>query len=1313
MAAAMAAFMASVLGAAGIAFSPGGGGGAPSGSTARIPMASGGVLGAAAGVGSESITKSYELLQKTYDMELTQLSGIRDAIGGLSDAIKGLVIGIIRSGITGMKSGTLSTSYADDYKMGAMRSINVAGLVFAFGGTIQKIGNMFTEAMVAWSTKGLSLFGNWGKMIGDKVGGAINWVFGGKVTTSLKNFGIQIHEISNAALQAGESIKAMGFQVIQVKTSKMFGGSKTKTNTEFFELDPEVNKFLTDVFSNMGKTLVELAKVFGTDVEAAKNYIFKAFDIDLTGLTTADEINKKLQEEFSKIGDVAVTDLFGNWLEAFQQAGEGLMETAVRVAQGIVVVKEALGMIGFAIGRGTTEQIAEFSQELIKLAGGIENFTKNISTYIDKFFSDSEKKAMMYKSVQEGFTNLNRDTGLNLVLPDTREGFRKLVEGLDLSSEAGLKAFDALMKLAGSADALYAAQEELIAKWDSLQDKLRFEGPAKTAELMVTRSQQELDAAKLYLRELVATAYTTAQYDQALQNVINAIHNFDAALARSASAQRDLTALNRRRELATTDPSLHPLMNAIYAQEDYNNAIQNTINAQNDYNTAVQNAKSAMANLTNATAALDAAILRVANARTGITTAQTNYDRVIADNANRIQDAQDSYARAVEDGAKSIASAQKRYQDSLDAIVDAQQRYDDAVINGAKRIADAQKRYADAVTQGAKSVASAEKSYANALKGITSAEKSYANAQKALADEILNQQRDAISKQFDLEAEARSAAIDAMKKEKDLVDKQLSLLEEQVNAQQTAVDQFKSISESVKKWITDMSTSELAPVVSRDTFEAEYQRLKGAATAPGAKETDVSAFLDFAKQYLDFQRTFTDPAGSDYKAIYDMVMADVSAIGDVADQQLVIAQSQLDVATAAAAAAKLSSEQLQASIDAATEADKLANEAAKAVLDSLDRSAADAAQRLLDLQQGVVDAAQGIVDAQAAADEAFLAIGEAQQAAEENIAEAAQGILDAETESARSISDAAQRIVDAQEASNEALLNISETERDVADRISSAQEAIDDAITSAADSERSALDAIANAEAELVAALAAEEAARVAEEVARAELVIAQLEESAARDRLIAAQAYEALMLTQLNAAMAALAAAPPPSFNIPIPMPVTVINFPLPTPTPVVIPNPSPYPTPAPDFSGGWAPPTSDIFNPNISPGPGYIWNEYGPAGGMWYYPGGVGDPSMTYGAIGGLYNQPTIGGEAGPEWFVPTYEPERSRFLKTAPSSFWDNLSMAGGGGGGGVGNGGGSGEVTVHSHIYLDGKEVAENVAKHIPRNAALSESIRRVK
>jgi len=89
-----------------------------------------------------------------------------------------------------------------------------------------------------------------------------------------------------------------------------------------------------------------------------------------------------------------------------------------------------------------------------------------------------------------------------------------------------------------------------------------------------------------------------------------------------------------------------------------------------------------------------------------------------------------------------------------------------------------------------------------------------------------------------------------------------------------------------------------------------------------------------------------------------------------------------------------------------------------------------------------------------------------------------------------------------------------------------------------------------------------------------------------------------------------------------------------------------------------------------------------------------------------GGLTNGPTIAGEIGREWNVPTYEPQRSRFLESAPPEFWENLR------GGGVVQSGGGGDITVRVPVYLDGKVLTEVVAKHVPRNANMTEAIRRV-
>jgi len=99
---------------------------------------------------------------------------------------------------------------------------------------------------------------------------------------------------------------------------------------------------------------------------------------------------------------------------------------------------------------------------------------------------------------------------------------------------------------------------------------------------------------------------------------------------------------------------------------------------------------------------------------------------------------------------------------------------------------------------------------------------------------------------------------------------------------------------------------------------------------------------------------------------------------------------------------------------------------------------------------------------------------------------------------------------------------------------------------------------------------------------------------------------------------------------------------------------------------------------------------------------------------AKGGLTEGLSIAGEIGPEWVVPTYEPERARFLDNAPPDFWGNLVIPGRDGarpsmmdseavGRALANqlkpllAGLAGAVggEIHLHVHLDGREIASSV------------------
>jgi len=93
-----------------------------------------------------------------------------------------------------------------------------------------------------------------------------------------------------------------------------------------------------------------------------------------------------------------------------------------------------------------------------------------------------------------------------------------------------------------------------------------------------------------------------------------------------------------------------------------------------------------------------------------------------------------------------------------------------------------------------------------------------------------------------------------------------------------------------------------------------------------------------------------------------------------------------------------------------------------------------------------------------------------------------------------------------------------------------------------------------------------------------------------------------------------------------------------------------------------------------------------------------------MPTGGSGGLTSGLTFAGESGPEWIVPTYEPQKSSFLKDVgadPETIGKTIAK--------YLNGGSNGPINVV--VQIDGREIGNVVAKQVPFNDDLQRSIRR--
>lgn len=399
------------------------------------------VLGAADGTGSESISKSFELLEDIYSIEDIKLTKIYNELKDLNNNITGLVTSFLRSGGTGAVSfsvpGDTSTFYAD-----------IAGK-FSEHITDGMMGNIGTIGSVLGGLPGMNFITGWAT---EFIGSA----FAGAQSSQITEQGFAIGKNMVGNLLAGAKASVQNYaQILTTTEGGWFNGDDTSISYQYQALTNDqlqVQTLITKIFKGIGGSLVAVAESLGTDVAAAKAYIFEATKINLQG-KTAEEITKSINEYFSNIADKAAAALFQKAIGEYQKVGEGLLETAVRLLADKEVIANYLKMTNQAF-TGTIPQAIKFSETLITIAGSLDKLTDAMQTYYDAFFNDAEKQAKLKEQLTSTMAMYSFD------LPGTRSGYRALVESLNLTTDAGQKAYVALMQMSKGADEYYKYLEQ-------------------------------------------------------------------------------------------------------------------------------------------------------------------------------------------------------------------------------------------------------------------------------------------------------------------------------------------------------------------------------------------------------------------------------------------------------------------------------------------------------------------------------------------------------------------------------------------------------------------------------------------------------------------------------------------------------------------------------------------------------------------------------------------------------------------------------------------------------------------------------------
>lgn len=469
------AAMAAVVAGLGVAIGGVSGGGMSLSESRQKAQGTGTVLGSDAK--SDSIARALSQIEQSTQDNLGVSNEMLISLRNIESGIGQFASLLVRTtGVTGDFGSEYNKNVFDAKSIGIGGALG-GGVLGAMGGAYVGMGTS-QIGMLLGGPVGMALGAALGAVIGKTfIGKALGSVFGGKQT--VEDTGFTFDPTNFSSIAAG-SLAAMQYADIK-KDGGWFRSDKTSTKTA--PLGAEGNRQISGVLLSLYDTVYEAGQILGLGADSF-NAQLSQFVVDIGKVSlkgkTDDEIQKELSAVFSKVGDsLAAFGVAG--LEQFQQVGEGYLETLARVASNYAGLDAIMASIGRTVGAAGIDSLAA-RERLISLSGGISALADQAGTFAQEFLTEAERLA----PVQRHVVGQLADMGLAWV--DTRDEFKNVILGLNLTTEAGAKQYTSLMSLAEAFAQVYPATEDLTKSMQEIADE-RKSLQDRLDEMTMTREQ--------------------------------------------------------------------------------------------------------------------------------------------------------------------------------------------------------------------------------------------------------------------------------------------------------------------------------------------------------------------------------------------------------------------------------------------------------------------------------------------------------------------------------------------------------------------------------------------------------------------------------------------------------------------------------------------------------------------------------------------------------------------------------------------------------------------------------------------------------
>lgn len=461
------AAMAAVMG--GLGFAMMGGGDKVTDLTTPETSTTGSVLGSDGA--SNSIKNITDTLNSIHASEYVELQDLNANFKDLvQQTTKGTALALQDRGAfawstNGMKNGNTGAS-EKQFMMGLGTTAISAGLAAAGTGVglatsvlagainasvaLTGAASTVTSALVGTSAALMS-----GGLAAAAAMGGIGLLVGGAIYGLSKLLGIG--KVKYEAVGGGIVMNAQKFMLDGMQQQvTVFDYSKVKkTVTGWFSddvtyfdvinrIDNPLTKLFTGIFANVESTLLQASinifkdsDLLNTDIALPKIKLALK-----SGEKYTAENQKKIEDAINKASDNIAGQAFGRYLAQFQQMGEGLYETTIRLASQAAVATAGMEKLGSKTSL-TGLGLISFSDSMTRAFGGLKEFKAGLDSLYDAFTSDPQKLIDSKKAVNDFLVNLKAPASAGLPTEITSKEEASKVTGYLLTAANNISAVTA------------------------------------------------------------------------------------------------------------------------------------------------------------------------------------------------------------------------------------------------------------------------------------------------------------------------------------------------------------------------------------------------------------------------------------------------------------------------------------------------------------------------------------------------------------------------------------------------------------------------------------------------------------------------------------------------------------------------------------------------------------------------------------------------------------------------------------------------------------------------------------------------------